>query len=126
MRLFFRFIWPRSVRALLVWIPLIAAGAIACVGLSLALGFRSGVLAQHDAAVARDGPRGLPPRYQPADGPLRSSNVVATGYGPLVVTVFAGETGTATRPSRHPPGPRARDRLGLPGGARAGTGRLDG
>ena len=93
MRLFFRFIWPRSGRALLVWLPLIAAGAIACVGLSLALGFRSGVLAQHDAAVARDGPRGLPPRYQPTDGPLRASSVVATGYGPLVVTVFAGETG---------------------------------
>ena len=93
MRLFFRFIWPRSVRALLLWLPLIAAGVIACVGLSLALGFRSGVLAQHDAAVARDGPRGLPPRYQPVDGPLRSSSVVATGYGPLVVTVFAGETG---------------------------------
>jgi len=93
MRLFFRFIWPRSGRALLVWLPLIAAGAIACLGLSLALGFRSGVLAQHDAVVARDGPRGLPPRNQPADGPLRSSSPIATGYGPLVITAFAGEAG---------------------------------
>ena len=93
MRFFIRFIWPRSGRALLVWMPLITAGAIACVGLSLALGFRSGVLAQHDAAVARDGPRGLPPRYQPADGPLRSSSLVATGYGPLVITVLAGDAG---------------------------------
>ncbi len=100
MRLFFRLIWPRSRRALTAWIPLIVVGAIACVGLSLALGFRSGVLAQHDAAVLRDGPRGLPPRLQPADGPLRSSRLVATGYGPLVVTVFAGEAG---------------QRLGLPG-----------
>lgn len=93
MRLFFRFIWPRSGRAFLVWLPLVAAGAIACVGLSLALGFGAGVLAQHDAAVVRDGPRGLPPRYEPVDGPLRSSSLVATGYGPLVITSFAGDAG---------------------------------
>jgi hypothetical protein len=99
-RLFFRLIWPRSRRALTAWIPLIAVGAIACVGLSLALGFRSGLLAQHETVVVRDGPRGLPPRVHPADGPLRSSQLVATGYGPLVVTVFAGEAG---------------QRLGLPG-----------
>ena len=93
MRLFFRFIWPRSWQSLYVWMPLIAVGILACVGLSLAMGFRSGALAQHDAATLRDGPPGLQPRTQPVEGPLRSSEVVATGYGPLVITVFWGEEG---------------------------------
>lgn len=93
MRFFFLFIWPRSRRSLFVWMPLMAVGLIACVGLSLAMGFRSGVLAQHENAMLRDGPPGLPPRTQPVEGPLRSSDVVATGYGPLVVTVFWGEEG---------------------------------
>ena len=100
MRLFFQFIRPRSRRSLSAWMPLIAVGLIVCVGLSLAMGFRSGVLARHDAATVRDGPPGLPPRTQPVEGPLRSSEVAATGYGPLVVTVFWGEEG---------------QRLGLPG-----------
>ena len=106
MRLFARFIWPHSVRALAAWIPLIAVGAISCVGLSLALGFHYGVLAQHTSTVVRDGPRGLPPRLAPADGPLRSSRLVATGYGPLAATVFAGEAG---------------QQLGLPGIPRVGA-----
>ena len=100
MRLFFQFIWPRSWRSLSVWMPMISVGLIACVGLSLAMGFRSGVLARHDAATLRDGPPGIPPRTRPVEGPLRSSEVVSTGYGPLVVTVFWGEEG---------------QRLGLPG-----------
>ena len=93
MKLFLRFIWPRSWRSLGAWTPLIVVGFISCVGLSLAMGFRSGVLAQYDAATLRDGPVGLPPRTQPAEGPLRSSEVVGTSYGPLVVTVFWGEAG---------------------------------
>ena len=100
MRLFFRLLWPRSRRSLSAWTPLIVVGAISCVGLSLALGFRSGVLAQHDAGVLRDGCHCEPPAKSPADGPLRSSRLFATGYGPLVVTIFAGEEG---------------QRLGIPG-----------
>ena len=55
MMLFFRFIWPKSWRSFSVWIPLIAVGLITCVGLSLAMGFRSGLLAQHETATLRDG-----------------------------------------------------------------------
>ena len=93
MTLFFRFIWPRSWRSFSAWIPLIAVGIISCVGLSLAMGFRSGVLAQHDTATLRDGGSGFGPRTRPVDGPLRSSRPIATGYGPLVITVFWGEAG---------------------------------
>ena len=93
MMLFLRFIWPRSWRSLFVWVPLVAVGIISCVGLSLAMGFRSGLLAQQASAVVRDGPPGLQPRTQPVDGPLRSSSTVTTGYGPLVATVFWGEAG---------------------------------
>ncbi len=94
MRLFFRFVWPRSWRSLSVWIPLIAVGVISCVGLSLAMGFRSGVLAQHDTATLRDGGSGFSPRTRAAgEPPLRSSRPATTGYGPLVVTVFWGEEG---------------------------------
>ena len=101
MMLFFRFIWPRSWRSFSVWIPLIAVGLISCIGLSLAMGFRSGLLAQHETATMRDGGSGFPPMTRAAgDPPLRSSRTVATGYGPLNVTVFWGEEG---------------QRLGLPG-----------
>ena len=94
MKLFFRFISPRSWRSLSVWIPLIAVGLIACVGLSLAMGFRAGALAQHDTATLRDGGSGYAPETREAgDPPLRSSTTVATGYGPLDVTVFWGEEG---------------------------------
>ena len=93
MRLFFRLLWPRSRRSLYAWTPLIVVGAISCLGLSLALGLRSGVLAQHDAGVLRDGCHCEPPTKTPAEGPLRSSRLYATGYGPLVVTVFAGKEG---------------------------------
>ena len=101
MMLFFRFIWPKSWRSFSVWIPLIAVGLITCVGLSLAMGFRSGLLAQHETATLRDGGYGFPPMTRAAgDPPLRSSRPVATGYGPLTVTLFWGEEG---------------QRLGLPG-----------
>ena len=101
MMLFFRFIWPRSWRSFSVWIPLIAVGLISCIGLSLAMGFRSGLLAQHETATLRDGGYGFPPMTRAAgDPPLRSSRPVATGYGPLTVTLFWGEEG---------------QRLGLPG-----------
>jgi len=94
MKLFFRFIWPRSWRSLSVWIPLIVVGLITCVGLSLAMGFRSGLLAQHETATMRDGGSGFAPETRVAgEPPLRSSTTVATGYGPLNVTVFWGEEG---------------------------------
>ena len=98
MNLFFRFIWPRSRKSLAVWVPLIAAGLIACVGLSLALGFRSGVLNQQSAIVLRDGGTGFapnrePPTFDPNGPPLRSSQLISTGYGPLSVTTFWGVEG---------------------------------
>ena len=98
MNLFFRFIWPRSRKSLAVWVPLIAAGLIACVGLSLALGFRSGVLNQQSAIVLRDGgtsfgPNRVPPTLDPDGPPLRSSELISTGYGPLAVTTFWGVEG---------------------------------
>ena len=94
MTLFFRFIWPRSRRSLSAWFPLVAVGLISCVGLSLAMGFRSGVLAQHDTATLRDGSSGFSPRTRVAgEPPLRSSRPITTGYGPLMVTVFWGEAG---------------------------------
>ncbi len=94
MKLFLRFIWPRSWRSLSVWIPLIAVGLITCVGLSLAMGFRSGLLAQHETATMRDGPRTFSPQTRVAgEPPLRSFTPEATGYGPLAVTVFWGEEG---------------------------------
>ena len=94
MMLFFRFIWPRSWRSFSVWIPLIAVGLISCVGLSLAMGFRSGLLAQHETATLRDGGSGFRPMTRVAgEPPLRSSRPVATGYGPLNVTLFWGEEG---------------------------------
>lgn len=79
--------------SLRAWTPLIVVGFIACIGLSLAMGFYSGVLAQYDTATLRDGHPGLPPRTDTAAGPLRASQVVSTGYGPLVVTVIWGEPG---------------------------------
>ena len=92
MKLFFRFISPRSWRSLSVWIPLIAVGLITCVGLSLAMGFRSGLLAQHEAATMRDGSNRFSPETREAgEPPLRSFTPVATGYGPLAVTVYWGE-----------------------------------
>ena len=101
MMLFFRFTWPRSWRSLSVWIPLIAVGLITCVGLSLAMGFRSGLLTQHETATLRDGGSGFPPMTRAVgDPPLRSSRPVATGYGPLNITLFWGEEG---------------QRLGVPG-----------
>ena len=94
MTIFFRFFRPRSWRSLSVWIPLIAVGIISCVGLSLAMGFRSGVLAQHDTATLRDGSHSFSPETRQAgDPPLRSSRPVATGYGLLKVTVYWGEEG---------------------------------
>ena len=94
MMLFFRFISPRSWRSLSVWIPLIAVGLITCIGLSLAMGFRSGLLAQHDTATMRDGGSGFAPTTRAAgEPPLRSSRPVATGYGPLTITLFWGEEG---------------------------------
>ena len=94
MMLFFRFIWPRSWRSFSVWIPLIAVGLISCIGLSLAMGFRSGLLAQHEAATMRDGSNRFSPDTREAgEPPLRSFTPVATGYGPLAVTVYWGEEG---------------------------------
>ena len=94
MMLFFRFIWPKSWRSFSVWIPLIAVGLITCVGLSLAMGFRSGLLAQHEAATMRDGSNRFSPDTREAgEPPLRSFTPVATGYGPLAVTVYWGEEG---------------------------------
>lgn len=98
MNLFFRFIWPRSRKSLVVWLPLIAAGLIACIGLSLALGFRSGVLNQQSAIFLRDGggsfgPNRVPPTLDPDGPPLRSSELIFTGYGPLAVTTFWGVEG---------------------------------
>ncbi len=43
--------------------------------------------------MLRDGSRSLPPRTAEVDGPLRSTRVEETVYGPLVVTAFAGEAG---------------------------------
>lgn len=98
MMLFFRFIWPRSRKSLVVWIPLIAAGFIACIGLSLAMGFRSGVLAQQASTVLRDGgsnfgPNREPPTLDPNGPPLRSTELLSTGYGPMTVTTFWGVEG---------------------------------
>ena len=98
MMLFFRFIWPRSRKSLAVWVPLIAAGFIACIGLSLAMGFRSGVLAQQASTVLRDGGSGFgpniePPTLDPNGPPLRSSELLSTGYGPMTVTTFWGVEG---------------------------------
>ena len=94
MMLFFRFIWPRSWRSFSVWIPLLAVGLITCIGLSLAMGFRSGLMAQHETATLRDGGYGYPPMTREiGEPPLRSSRLVATGYGPLTITVFWGEEG---------------------------------
>ena len=94
MMLFFRFTSPRSWRSLSVWIPLIAVGLITCIGLSLAMGFRSGLLAQHETVTLRDGPRSFSPETRVAgEPPLRSFTPEATGYGPLAVTVFWGEEG---------------------------------
>jgi len=98
MMLFFRFIWPRSRKSFAVWVPLIAAGFIACIGLSLAMGFRSGVLAQQASAVLRDGGSGFgpniePPTLDPDGPPLRSSELLSTGYGPMTVTTFWGVEG---------------------------------
>ena len=106
MMLFLRFVWPRSPRSLAAWTPLILVGAVSCIGLSLALGFRDGLLAQQAAAVQRDGPPGLPPRTHPVEGPLRASRLVYTTYGPLVVTTIAGDEGL---------------HIGLPGIDRIGT-----
>ena len=101
MTLFLRFIRPRSWRSLSVWIPLIAVGLITCVGLSLAMGFRSGLLAQHETATMRDGPKSFSPKTRVAgEPPLRSAMPIATGYGSLTITVYWGEEG---------------QRLGLPG-----------
>ena len=94
MMLFFRFIWPRSWRSFSVWIPLIAVGLISCIGLSLAMGFRSGLLAQHETATLRDGPHSFSPEFRmPGDPPLRSSRPVATGYGIMNIAVYWGEEG---------------------------------
>lgn len=94
MMLFFRFIWPRSWHSFSVWVPLIAVGLISCIGLSLAMGFRSGLLSQHETATLRDGGSGFSPKTRSAgDSPLRSSRPVATGYGPLNVTLFWGDEG---------------------------------
>ena len=106
MMLYLRFVWPRSLRSLAAWTPLILVGAVSCIGLSLALGFRDGLLAQQEAAVQRDGRPGLPPRTHPVEGPLRASRLVYTTYGPLVVTTIAGEEG---------------GRIGLPGIDRIGA-----
>ena len=91
--LFLRFAWPRSFRSLAAWTPLILVGVISCIGLSIALGFRDGLLAQQAAAVQRDGPPGLQPRNHAVEGSLRASRLVYTTYGPLVVTTIAGEEG---------------------------------
>ena len=106
MMLFLRFAWPRSLRSLRAWTPLIIVGVITCIGLSLALGFRDGLLAQQAAAAERDGPEGLPPRTQAVEGPLRASRVVYTTYGHMTVTTIAGEEGA---------------RVGLPGIERVGA-----
>ena len=71
MTLFFRFFEPTSWRSLSVWIPLIVVGVISCVGLSLAMGFRSGVLAQHDTATLRDGGSGFAPMTRAPGEPLQ-------------------------------------------------------
>ena len=93
MRLFFRLLWPRSRRSLSAWTALIAVGAISCASLSLALGVGFGYHAQQETAMLRDGSRSLPPRTAEIEGPLRSTRLEATTYGPLVITVFAGEEG---------------------------------
>ena len=93
MRLFLRFVWPRSPRSLAIWTPLILVGLISCIGLSLALGFRSGLLAQQVSALQRDGPPGLPPRTAQVEGPLRASDTVYTTYGPMAVTTIAAQEG---------------------------------
>ena len=93
MTLFFRLIWPRSWRSLAAWTPLLTVGVISSAGLSLALGLGFGFFAQQNTATLRDGPRGLQPRTHEVEGPLRATNLFATGYGPLVVTAFAGEEG---------------------------------
>ena len=93
MRLFFRLLWPRSRRSLSAWTPLIAVGAVSCAGLSLALGIGFGFRAQQDTAMLRDGSSSMGPFRDKAEGPQRSTRVETTAYGPLVVTVFAGEAG---------------------------------
>ena len=117
MMLFLRFVWPRSPRSLAAWTPLILVGAVSCIGLSLALGFRDGLLAQQAAAVQRDGPPGLPPRTHPVEGPLRASRLGYTTYGPLVVTTIAGDEGLHI-------GLPGIDRIGADGSALASPGVL--
>ena len=53
MSLFWRFVWPRSWRSLSGWVPLLIVVVMAAIGLSLALGLRSGVLRQSATATLR-------------------------------------------------------------------------
>ena len=65
------------------------------------MGFRSGALAQHHTAMLRDGGSApAPTTRETGEPPLWSTWPVATGYGPLVITIFWGGEG---------------QRLGLPG-----------
>ena len=93
MTLFFKLLWPRSRRSLYAWAPLITVGAISCAALSLALGIGFGYQAQQETAMLRDGSRSLPPRTAAIEGPLRSTRLEQTIYGPMIVTVFAGQEG---------------------------------
>ena len=93
MKLFFRLLWPRSRRSLSAWVPLIAVGAVSCAGLSLALGIGFGFHAQQETAVLRDGSSSMGPFRDQVEGPQRSTRVETTAYGPLTLTVFAGEAG---------------------------------
>ncbi len=43
--------------------------------------------------MLRDGSSSMGPFRDKAEGPQRSTRVETTAYGPLVVTVFAGEAG---------------------------------
>ena len=102
MRLFFRLLWPRSRRSLYC-VDCSYSGWSHLLRLALAwlLGVGFGYHAQQETAMLRDGSRSLPPRTAEIEGPLRSTRLEATTYGPLVITVFAGEAGLAARPSRH-------------------------
>ena len=62
--------WPRSWRSLSGWVPLLIVVVIAAIGLSLALGLRSGVLRQSATATLRDGSQDLPPAVGLAPGSM--------------------------------------------------------
>lgn len=88
---------PRTATQGRWWLPLVAVGLVAALGVSLAFGFKAALVEQARFKLVRDGQVGLEPaRRDPSWGgrPLRASEVVPTAYGPLTRTTFVGSPGT--------------------------------